>query len=53
MARKSRCMPDKFINKQGNGVTDAFLDYARPLVGRMPIMERISAPLAKKVLNKK
>ncbi len=53
VARKSRCMPDKFINKQGNGVTDAFLDYARPLVGRMPIMERISAPLAKKVLNKK
>ena len=35
---------DKFINKQANGVTDAFLRYARPLIGELPIMERIAAP---------
>lgn len=53
VARKSRCMPDNFINKQGNGVTEAFLNYARPLAGPMPVMERIAAPRVKKASTKK
>ncbi|HPO12095.1 MAG TPA: 6-phosphofructokinase [Candidatus Hydrogenedentes bacterium] len=53
VARKSRCMPDNFINKKGNGVTEAFLNYARPLVGPMPVMERIAAPRVKKIESKK
>lgn len=28
-----RTMPDEFINKEGNGVTDAFCTWARPLLG--------------------
>ncbi len=36
VAVKSRPMPDEFINAEGNGVTGAFLDYLRPLVGELP-----------------
>jgi ATP-dependent phosphofructokinase / diphosphate-dependent phosphofructokinase len=36
VARETRHMPDAFINKEGNHVTQAFLDYARPLVGPLP-----------------
>ena len=33
-------MPDAFINRAGNHVTQAFLDYARPLVGALPLGDR-------------
>ncbi len=36
VAEKTKSMPDEFINSKGNGVTDAFLKYARPLVGVLP-----------------
>jgi len=36
VARETRCMPGEFITAEGNGVTDAFRDYATPLVGRLP-----------------
>ncbi len=44
VARKSRAMPDEFIAPAGNDVTDAFLRYARPLVGLLPLSARLSAP---------
>ncbi len=28
-----RKMPDEFINEEGNGITQAFLDWCRPLIG--------------------
>ncbi|HQE82435.1 MAG TPA: 6-phosphofructokinase [Candidatus Hydrogenedentes bacterium] len=52
VARESTCMPDEFINEQGNGVTDAFIRYARPLIGDLPIMERIAAPSVRPILKK-
>ena len=33
VAKESRHMPASFINKKGNHVTKAFIEYARPLVG--------------------
>jgi len=36
VAEKTKSMPDEFINSKGNGVTEAFLKYARPLVGVLP-----------------
>ncbi len=36
VARETRHMPDAFINAAGNDVTRAFLDYARPLIGKLP-----------------
>ncbi len=36
VAEKTKSMPDEFINKEGNGVTDAFIDYALPLTGGLP-----------------
>jgi 6-phosphofructokinase 1 len=42
VAKETRHMPDEFINKAGNDVTQAFIDYARPLVGALPKTERFS-----------
>jgi hypothetical protein len=36
VAEKTKSMPDAFINKDGNGMTDAFIKYALPLVGKLP-----------------
>jgi len=36
VAKETRHMPDAFINKAGNHVTPAFIEYARPLVGALP-----------------
>jgi len=52
VARESVCMPGKFLNKEGNYVTEAFRNYVRPLVGTMPVMDRIAAPSVKKILKK-
>ena len=53
VARHTKEVPKKFINKAGNGVTDAFVKYARPLLGDLPVVERIDAPSVPKVLKKK
>ncbi len=53
IAGKSRTMPDKYINASGNGVTDEFVGYVRPLVGEgVAMAERLRAPMVKKILNK-
>jgi len=36
VAVRAKPMPDEFINKEGNFVTDAFIKYLKPLVGEMP-----------------
>ena len=43
VARKTRSMPSAFINREGNGVTNAFVRYAMPLVGELPVKEALSA----------
>ncbi|MBM4109157.1 MAG: diphosphate--fructose-6-phosphate 1-phosphotransferase [Phycisphaerae bacterium] len=40
VAAKTRHMPPEFIDGHSN-VAKAFLDYARPLVGELPLMERL------------
>lgn len=40
VARETRHMPDEFIAKDGNDVTEAFLAYARPLAGPLPEIGR-------------
>jgi len=52
VARESVHMPDQYINADANGVTEAFVNYVRPLVGPMPKHARFSAPVVPKVLNK-
>ncbi len=53
VAGKTRHMSDDFINPQGNGVTDAFLRYCRPLLGSdMPEPHRFRAPMVSKILKK-
>ena len=39
VAEKTKSLPDAFINAEGNGVTDAFVEYAMPLVGGLPKTE--------------
>ena len=36
VARETREMPARFINKAGNDVTRAFFNYAAPIVGPLP-----------------
>jgi len=42
VAKETRHMPDAFINKAGNHVTEAFVAYARPLVGELPPCARFA-----------
>ncbi len=52
VAGKTRHMPDNFINEAGNGVTQDFLNYCRPLLGSdLPEPHRLRAPVVPKILN--
>jgi ATP-dependent phosphofructokinase / diphosphate-dependent phosphofructokinase len=33
IANREHCVPSEYINAQGNGVTDGYIRYARPLIG--------------------
>ncbi len=39
VAEKTKSMPAEYINADGNGVTQAFMDYAAPLAGDLPQTE--------------
>ncbi len=53
VAGKTRHMPDNFINEAGNGVTEDFLNYCRPLIGSDPMQaHHFRAPSVAKILNK-
>jgi ATP-dependent phosphofructokinase / diphosphate-dependent phosphofructokinase len=51
VAKETKSMPDKFIDG-ANNVTTAFKNYARPLLGELPVYDRIHAPKVEKVLKK-
>lgn len=36
VAVKAKPMPEEFINEEGNFVTDAYIEYAKPLIGELP-----------------
>ena len=36
VAKNTRSMPRDYMNEKGNNVTEKFLSYARPLVGKLP-----------------
>ncbi len=48
VARETRHMPDNFINRKGNNVTAAFINYARPILGPLPRMARFHGYSVKK-----
>ena len=41
VANQTKKVPDSFINKEGNFVTDEFIRYARPLTGHLPEYTRL------------
>jgi len=41
VAEQTKSMPDEFINADGNGVTEAFIEYAMPLTGGLPKTEHL------------
>ncbi len=52
IAGKTRHMPNEYINEAGNGVTDEFKFYLRPLLGSgFPVGHRLRAPKVAKLLN--
>ena len=53
IAAKTKHMPDEFINEEKNGVTQAFVNYVRPLAGSdLPEAHRLRAPKVEKILKK-
>jgi ATP-dependent phosphofructokinase / diphosphate-dependent phosphofructokinase len=48
VAKETRHMPDNFIAKSGSDVTKAFLDYAAPIVGKLPQIGRFKRVKVKK-----
>jgi 6-phosphofructokinase 1 len=54
VARRTRHMPDEFINAAGNHVTDAFKFYVRPLLGSgLQSVSMLRAPRVSKLLTEK
>ncbi len=52
IAAKTRHLPDEFLNAEGNGVTEAFARYGRPLLGSdVPVPARLRAPKVQKLLG--
>lgn len=45
VARETRHMPNKFISKDGNNVTEAFIEYAKPIVGPLAKTARFKATM--------
>ncbi len=41
VAKHTKSMPRGYMNRAGNDVTQAFLDYAAPLVGKLPVVEHL------------
>ncbi len=41
VARATKHLPRKFINRAGNGVTQGFVDYAMPLTGGLPVIGKL------------
>jgi 6-phosphofructokinase 1 len=42
VANEQRLLPDHFVNKEGNGLSDAFVAYATPLIGEpLPDLVRL------------
>ena len=48
VAKETKSMPDNFLNAAGNYVTSDFIQYARPLIGRLPDYERLQCPIVPK-----
>lgn len=49
VAKETQHMPAKFINKAGNDITKAFIDYAKPIVGELPKIGRLKGVPVKKI----
>ena len=48
-ANKEKKLPDHFINSEGNGLTQAFSDYASPLIGgQLPRYARLKKRFVKR-----
>lgn len=37
IAKKTKILPDEFINRESNGVTKKFIEYISPLIGQLPL----------------
>lgn len=48
VAKETRHMPDNFISKAGNDVTQTFINYAAPIVGPLPKIGRLKGVPVKK-----
>ncbi len=52
VARNTKSLQNEYIDEENSTVTDAFKAYAGPLIGPLPMYDRIRAPKVPKILNK-
>ncbi|MHC4361411.1 MAG: 6-phosphofructokinase [Planctomycetota bacterium] len=43
VAEKTKSMPGEFVNSESNGITEAFIEYAMPLIGGLPTTRYLAA----------
>lgn len=41
VARNTKSLPKEYINEAGNGITEQFRNYVAPLVGELPVIEKL------------
>jgi ATP-dependent phosphofructokinase / diphosphate-dependent phosphofructokinase len=47
VAVRAKPMPDEFISKEGNFITDSFMEYLKPIIGEMPEYVQLKSQKAK------
>ena len=48
VAIRAKSMPEDFINKRGNFITDKFINYMRPLIGEIPSYIQLDKTIVEK-----
>ncbi|MDD4956001.1 MAG: diphosphate--fructose-6-phosphate 1-phosphotransferase, partial [Candidatus Omnitrophica bacterium] len=52
VAKKTKPLDKKYINKERNNITEEYIDYVKPLAGKLPEIGRFHIHKIAKILNK-
>ncbi|MDD5644974.1 MAG: 6-phosphofructokinase [bacterium] len=52
VAKNTKSLDAKYINKEGNNITEGFIDYAGPLAGKLPEIGKLHIHKVARILNK-
>ncbi|MCK5654914.1 MAG: 6-phosphofructokinase [Candidatus Aureabacteria bacterium] len=52
VAKNTKPLDKKYINKEGNNITEEYIDYVKPLTGKLPPIGKLEMNRVPKILNK-